>query len=412
MLIDYAKSLAIQNEESTKWVNRIERINNKLSEKYYDEDTDGTIIVGSVGRLTAITKTSDYDVLYVLPSTAFTRFDNYSDSDNGQSALLQEIKAVVNETYPNTQVRGDGQVVVITFGDGVIELVPAFEQSDGSFKYPDSNDGGKWKVTKPVQEIAAAVSAKDGSLEIYSYLCYLARKWKNHTGFAFKGLLIDTLVLDYLSSDSTYPEKSATELLKGLYAYLAGEDKERSYWLALGSNQQISNDDNGKFIYKAAQALKKFTDDVDLSTAMQELFGYKETENRALQEEFAEEKFTIDIQYNMTLDCEITQESWATKRLSEYLMSHLKIKGDKTLNFKLAASNIPPDVPVSYWWKVRNLGPESKGRERGKIFEGSKSQVEKSSFNGRHYVECFAAIDGIAIARARIDVPIDLTHGQ
>jgi hypothetical protein len=409
MLIDYAKSLAIQNEESTKWVNRIQRINNKLSEKYYDEDTDGTIIVGSVGRLTAITKTSDYDVLYVLPSAVFTRFDNYDS--NGQSALLQEIKEVIKETYPNTQVRGDGQVVDVTFGDGVVEVVPAFEQSDGSFKYPDSNDGGKWKITKPTQEIAAAVSAKDGSLEVYSYLCYLARKWKNHTGFAFKGLLIDTLVLDYLNSDSTYPEKSETELLKGLYAYLAAEDKERSYWLALGSNQQISNDDNGKFVYKANQALKKFTDDVNLSSAMQALFGYKETENRALQEEFAEEKFTIDVQYNMTLDCEITQEGYVMKRLSEYLMSKLKIKGNKTLRFRMVNNNIPDDLPVSYWWKVRNLGPESKGRERGKIFEGSKSQVEHSSFNGKHYVECFAVAEDTIIARARIDVPIDLTNG-
>lgn len=410
MLIDYAKSLAIQDEESAKWVNRIQRINNKLSEKYYDEDTDGTIIVGSVGRLTAITKTSDYDVLYVLPNAVFTRFDNYSD--NGQSALLQEIKAVVQETYSSTQVRGDGQVVVITFGDGVIELVPAFEQTDGSFKYPDSNDGGKWKITKPIREIAAATSAKDGSLEIYSYLCYLARKWKNHTGFAFKGLLIDTLVLDYLNSDSTYPEKSEEELLKGLYAYLAAEDKERSYWLALGSNQQISNDDNGKFVYKATQALKKFTDDVDLSSVMQELFGYKETENRVLQEEFAEEKFTIDIQYNMTLDCEITQEGYVMKRLSEYLMSKLKIKGNKTLKFKMVNTNIPADLPVSYWWKVRNLGPESKGRERGKIFQGSKSQVERSSFNGEHYVECFAVLEDTIIARSRVDVPIDLTYGQ
>lgn len=410
MLIDYAKSLVIPDDESTKWVSRIQRINNKLSEKYYDEETNGTIIVGSVGRLTAIAKTSDYDVLYVLPGEVFTRFDNYAN--NGQSALLQEIKEAIQETYPSTQMRGDGQVVDVTFNDGVVEVVPAFEQSDGSFTYPDSNDGGKWKTTKPIQEIAAAISAKDGSLDIYSYLCYLARKWKNHTGFAFKGLLIDTLVLDYLNSDSGYPEKSETELLRGLYEYLAAEDKERSYWLALGSNQQISNDDNGKFIYKATQALKKFTDDIDLSSTMQQLFGYKETENRALQEEFAEEKFVIDVQYNMTLDCEITQEGYVMKRLSEYLMSKLKIKGNKTLRFKMVNSNIPADLPVEYWWKVRNLGPESKGRERGKIFQGSKSQVEHSSFNGQHYVECFAVLEDTIIARARIDAPIDLTLGQ
>lgn len=410
MILDYAKSLTISDEESIKWTNRIQRINNKLSEKYYDESIDGTIIVGSVGRLTAITKTSDYDVLYVLPSEVYTRFDNHSN--NGQSALLQEIKEVIKETYPNTQIRGDGQVVDVTFGDGIIELVPAFEQNDGSFKYPDSNNGGSWKYTKPLQEIAAAVSAKEGSSDIYTYLCFLARKWKNHTGFAFKGLLIDTLVLDYLNNND-YTQKTEVELLEDFYAHLAAEDRDRKYWLALGSNQQISNDDKGRFIYKASQALKKFNDDMDIESVMKELFGYKETENRAPKEEFVEERFQMDVQYNMTIDCEVTQEGFLTKRLSEYLQQGLKLKNNKTLKFSIAASNIPSDLPVSYWWKVRNLGSEAKGRERGKIFEGNKSKIEHSSFNGRHYVECFAVLDNTTvIARGRIDVPIDITYGQ
>lgn len=409
MIVDYAKSLVISDEESIKWMNRIQRVNNKLSEKYYDEDTDATVIVGSVGRLTAITKTSDYDVLYTLPSEVYSRFDNYSD--NGQSALLQEVKEAIKETYPNTQIRGDGQVVSITFGDGVIELVPAFAQNDNSFKYPDSNNGGSWKCTKPLQEIEAATNAKISSEDIYSYLCFLARRWKNHVGFTFKGLLVDTMALNYLNANPDYAQKTEVELLKGFYEYLAGEDKERSYWLALGSNQQISNSDKGKFISKASQALKKFTDDADISSVMSELFGYKQTVNRAAQEEFVEEKFYLDIQYNMTIDCEITQEGFLTKQLSEYLRNNFKVRGNKTLKFSVKSSNIPSDQPVTYWWKVRNLGPESKDRERGKIFKGSKSQIEKSSFNGRHYVECFAVLNDVVIARNRVDVPIDLTHG-
>lgn len=410
MIIDYAKSLSIQDDESIKWTNRIQRINNKLSEKYYGEDIDGTIIVGSVGRLTAIAKTSDYDVLFILPSEVYSRFDNHSG--NGQSALLQEVKGVIKESYPNTQIRGDGQVVDVMFSDGIIELVPAFEQGDNSFKYPDSNSGGSWKYTKPLEEIDTAISAKNDSADIYSYLCFLARKWKNHTGFAFKGLLIDTLVFDYLNANGDYKEKTEVELLKGFYAHLAAEDKERKYWLALGSHQQISNDDKGKFIYRASQALKKFTDDVDLESVMQELFGYKETTDRAPREEFVEEKFQLDIQYNITLDCEITQEGFLTRKLSDYLKNGLKLRKDKTLKFNIAASNIPPDLPVSYWWKVRNQGRDSRGRERGRILKGSKSQIEHSNFNGRHYVECFAVLDGTVIARGRINVPIDVVYGQ
>lgn len=80
---------------------------------------------------------------------------------------------------------------------------------------------------------------------------------ENYVGFSFKGLLIDTMVCNYLESNENYTDKSELDILKGLFEYLSREDKNKSYWLALGSNQQINNNDNGKFIYKASQALKK-----------------------------------------------------------------------------------------------------------------------------------------------------------
>ena len=60
MIIEYAKSLAISEEEYKDWLSRIERIKNKLDGHYYGGDAkDSIVIVGSVGRLTAITKTND-----------------------------------------------------------------------------------------------------------------------------------------------------------------------------------------------------------------------------------------------------------------------------------------------------------------------------------------------------------------
>ena len=193
MIIEYAKSLVISEDEYEKWLSRIDRIKNKLDGHYYGRNTkDSIIIVGSIGRFTAITKTSDYDVLYILPDEIFKRFDRYKG--NGQSALLQDVKSIVKETYDKTDIRADGQVIDIMFKEGTIELVPSFKQQDGSFIYPDSNNGGKWKYTKPIEEIQLAIRAKNNSSDLYNYLCFLLRQWKNHKGFAFKGLLIDTLV--------------------------------------------------------------------------------------------------------------------------------------------------------------------------------------------------------------------------
>lgn len=409
MIIKYAKSLAISKDEYEKWLSRIERIKNKLNEHYYNGDSiDSILIVGSVGRLTAITKTSDYDVLYILPDEVSKRFDKYEG--NGQSALLQEVKNIIKETYDKTDIRADGQVVDIMFKDGIIELLPTFQQQDGSFKYPDSNDGGKWKYTRPLEEIRSAINAKKNSSDLYNYLCFLIRKWKNHNGFALKGLLIDTLIYNYLSSID-YTELSEIDLLKGLYDYLANEDREKSYWLALGSNQQISNDDHGKFVYKASQAVKKIENSDDIQTVMKTLFGYNQYNNRAPEEEFAEEKFIVDIQYNISIDCIITQDGYRPQKLSYYLKNNWKLKNNKALTFSVIKNSVPKELPTKYYWKVRNVGPESIGRERGGIFKGGKTQIEHSNFNGPHFVECFAVVENIVIARDKIRVPIDIKNG-
>ena len=158
------EELPITQDEFQKWNNRLKEITKKLNLKYYPDDNfndvekDHLYVVGSVGRKTAIKNTSDFDILFHLPQEVYNRYNNYSG--NGQSALLQEVKNIVKERYSTTDIRGDGQVIVIEFKSnpaGVIELVPAFGQSDGSFKYPDSHNGGNWKTTNPTPEIILAI---------------------------------------------------------------------------------------------------------------------------------------------------------------------------------------------------------------------------------------------------------------
>lgn len=108
----------------------------KLNKNYYNLDSDKTshmYIVGSVGRETAIKGVSDLDILFDLPVEVFKRFDAYKEKK--QSSLLQEVKNVLKARYPNTDISGDGQVVVIKFNKYTVELVPGFKQSDDRFKY-------------------------------------------------------------------------------------------------------------------------------------------------------------------------------------------------------------------------------------------------------------------------------------
>jgi len=58
---------------------------------------------------------SDIDVLFVLPGSVERRIDNLGLFTNKQSYLLQEVKGVLESSYPNTEMRADGQVVVVPF---------------------------------------------------------------------------------------------------------------------------------------------------------------------------------------------------------------------------------------------------------------------------------------------------------
>ena len=89
-------------------------------------------------------------MLFILPDALYTQYNNHEG--NGQSKLLQRVK-VIKTTYPRTIVRGDGQVVVVSFSNYQIEVCPCFSENDGSFTYPDSKNGGKWKKTDPMPEI-------------------------------------------------------------------------------------------------------------------------------------------------------------------------------------------------------------------------------------------------------------------
>ena len=92
----------------------LEGIAKKLNQKYCDNSTtDNYLIVGSMGRNTSIKGESDIDAIYELPYEVFEKFDDYES--NGQSQLLNEIRDTLKEKYPSTDIKGDGQVVVIAF---------------------------------------------------------------------------------------------------------------------------------------------------------------------------------------------------------------------------------------------------------------------------------------------------------
>lgn len=407
----------------------------KLNKNYYNLDSDKTshmYIVGSVGRETAIKGVSDLDILFDLPVEVFKRFDAYKEKK--QSSLLQEVKNVLKERYPNTDISGDGQVVVIKFNKYTVELVPGFKQSDDRFKYPDTNNGGSWKYTDPLPEISESKKTAEDTDNNFKYIANMLRAWKNKQGFKFGGLLIDTITYEFLNEKTDYRNigfDSYLDMTKALFEYIKDLNKDQSYWYALGSNQQVYNCDNGKFITKAEKAYKKIKDltanSSDVNKKLRQVFGTQfpkkvTAENRAYTssynqkyyndtEEFIEDYFTVDIKYNISIDCKITQDGFRPMLLKKLLRDKMFLAIKKHLEFYIDSmdSEIKKEAPYDIYWKVKNEGQEAIKRDciRGQIKRtNTKSINESSDFIGEHYVECYIVKDGICIAKDHIDVPI------
>lgn len=167
---------------------RYKQITKRINIDYWgsQSDTLHSLYVGSYGRGTDI-KTSDIDIIVQLPYGTYERFNNYSG--NGQSALLQEVKNVLQKTYSKSYLKGDGQVVVINFADGIcFEIVPAFINGDDSYTYPDTHNGGSWKVTDPRKEIAAMNAMNKITNKNLKRLCRMLRAWKDKWNVPMGGL--------------------------------------------------------------------------------------------------------------------------------------------------------------------------------------------------------------------------------
>ena len=404
---------------------RYGEITSSLNKRFRDSEskTANSLQVGSYGRWTAIKGISDLDMLYIMP---VSQWDKYKDG--GQSKLLTETKDAIKARYPRTDVRVDRLVVTATYQNFHIEVQPVFEQDDGGFKYPDTYNGGRWKLTKPREEISAMkefVAQKNKNLR---RLCKMARAWKNKHGVGMGGLLIDTLAHNFLNSTSDYDEKSFLHydwLSRDFFKYLS-ELPDQNHYKALGSGQNVKI--KKKFQKKAKKAYElclNAIEDGDSDRAndkWKKVYGrpfpgkaqkIEEAAAKAQQawrdtEQFIEDQFPVDIRHSMTLDCEVSQRGFREHFLKNMLAKAIPLLANKKLLFTVVDCDV--SEPYSIRWKVLNRGAEAKRKDciRGQIFsdEGYNKRKETTDFSGEHVVECYAIKNGVVVAKDRIDVPI------
>jgi hypothetical protein len=140
--------------------------------------------------------------------------------------------------------------------------------TDGSYTYPDSNGGGRWKKVDPVPETDSINTAKARYRKKVKHLARMMRAWKAKNGVSMGGLLMDTLAYNFMDE---WKHNAETYLYydwmtRDFLEYLYDQDRERKYWHAPGSNQRVYR--SGIFEYKAGQAYQVPTSNGRRSSAL------------------------------------------------------------------------------------------------------------------------------------------------
>jgi len=130
-----------------------------LHNNYYTDTTynwTSKFLFGSYRKKTnirPISEDQDVDAIFKMPEDKFDKYNNHEW--NGQSALLQKIRYILQDTYSTTEeIRGRGKVVLVKFSEGThnVEILPAWEEEDGTFTIPNTENWWSWEIFDPKSE--------------------------------------------------------------------------------------------------------------------------------------------------------------------------------------------------------------------------------------------------------------------
>lgn len=222
---------------------RYKRITRQLNRDFWntESETAHSLYVGSYGRDTAANGVSDLDVAFTLPNDVYHQYNAHAG--NGQSALLQAVRTSITRTYANSYIGGDGQVVALSFADGIrFEILPVFLNKDGtSFTFADSNGGGSWKVCDPRSEMIAFATRNTATNGNLKAIGRMTRIWRDRYSVPLSGMLIDTLAYQFIDTwahrDKSYMYHDW--LVRDFMLYLSNIDRSQDYWRAPGSGSYV-----------------------------------------------------------------------------------------------------------------------------------------------------------------------------
>jgi len=176
-------------------------VRSALEKAFYNPPypTTTSILVGSYGKNTAVRPPTDVDILFIMPASSWQQYHLYPG--NGPSKLLQDVKNALQKTYPNTAMRGDGQVVVVSFVNSFgVEVVPVFATGQTGLYYtPDTHNGGSWKTTNPSAEKAHISASNANSKGNTVHLVKMVKVWKHVCSAPLSSFALELLAVPFIA---------------------------------------------------------------------------------------------------------------------------------------------------------------------------------------------------------------------
>lgn len=188
--LGFQRNISLNTADHADALGKVTRIGRCLHAAYYPGEfvSGNLLLVGSYGKNTGIRPTSDVDLMYILPASEYFRYSAYAT--NGQSALLADLRMILKETFWSTDIRADGQVVVVDYESLKFEVVPAFN-INGQIYIPDTNEGGRWKPADPIGEMVVLHQSDMQTQGHVRALVKYIKVWKRQHGILLKSIVLE-----------------------------------------------------------------------------------------------------------------------------------------------------------------------------------------------------------------------------
>jgi Second Messenger Oligonucleotide or Dinucleotide Synthetase domain len=240
----FLKELELSTDDRKDADGKAERIARSLFAKYYPNklvfDSSCYVKVGSYGKDCGSSNHSDLDMLFILPWDVYTRVN--AVSGNGQSQLLQELKAPLLVTFPTTSLKADGQIVKAPFKSYHVEVVPAFRMLDGTFLTAYTSGMGSWKIANPVEEYKQLHATDLATQGKARRLTKMLKAWKYDCNVELKSISLEVLAVIFVnqwqfrSQTVFYYDWMVRDFFQFLLLYVDGRTRVpgTEEWIELG----------------------------------------------------------------------------------------------------------------------------------------------------------------------------------